>query len=732
MLMFTIRNNGKPLQSGKQQIEASLLKRAKRTLNSFKLIMAALLSIIFSSPSVMAEITFVETHLDASTPASLVNATDTIISPDGKNVYVVSWGSSSLSVFSRDVVTGNLTFIEELIDGQGGVTGLQTLFGIDISPDGSYIYTIAGGGSDQVISVFNRNSSTGILTLTAEYREGDDDGSGNIINGLSCALDLVVSPDGKNVYGIGTGGTGTLLVFNRDTITGTLTYSTVFTDGVDSIEGLSTSCSPNAGPINSIAISSDGAYLYNAASIDHSITMWNRDTETGALTYGETLSDGNADFDGLQGVTSLIISPDDTNIYVSGQGEHKIGVYSRNLSTGSLTFVEVQTDEIDNVNNLAGVRSLAISQDGMFVFASAINDHSISLFERNPSTGALTYSDDATDGLDGVDGLNQVSGMVVSPENTHLYAAAQADAAITVFSLPRPGIDLSTKNGVFNESDTALTLDNSLRLYDANSVNLTGGSVTISSGFIDGDILSATEAGSITTSYDAQTGILTLSGTDTLQTFQTVLRSVTFLKLGDDPTLGGNSVSRSIDFQITDDTDVSSVPATFTLAVNSENDSPVNTTPSDQSINSNETLTFSNSNAISIADIDLGSNDIEIALIITNGVVSLSETANLVFITGDGVDDASMVFRGTIININNALDGLTFTPDLDFIGIANIQILTSNINDTSTEGAPTDDDTLTIKVGTENASAEDIPTDTGGSIGWLMLLILGLLARCRK
>ena len=560
-------------------------------------ILLTLLSVLtFSLPSTMvrADVSFVETILDAASSANLQQATDTVVSPDGKFVYVISWGSSSLSVFSRDSSSGLLTFVEELKDGVNGINGLNTLFGIDVSLDGNNIYTIAGGGSDQTISSFKRDSITGKLTLVAEYTEGGNDGKGNTVTGLSCALDLVVSPDGKNVYGLGTG-SSSLVVFNRNGTTGELTYSTTFTDGVDGIDGLSTSCSPDAGPINSIAISPDGAYLYNAASGDNSITTWQRDVTTGALTYGNSLIDGIDGSDGLQGITSLIISPDGSTIYTSGQAENKLGVFNRSEVTGNVTFIEVQTDGSNGVNNIAGVRSLAISQDGKFVFASAITDNAITMFDRDNATGALTFNDDVTDSDPGVDGLGGVSGMVVSPENTHIYAAAQSDAAITVFSLPRPGITLSVSNAVFNKHDTALILDSALVLFDTNSINLSSGEVRISSGFITGDILAATDIGSITTSYDANTGVLTLSGIDTLENYQKVLRSVTFIHEGNNPTQDNTVVSRTIIFQIIDDTDLSSVPKVFSLVVNDATvpAAPVVTTPTNAEITSKNPYSIS-------------------------------------------------------------------------------------------------------------------------------------------
>ena len=60
------------------------------------------------------------------------------------------------------------------------------------------------------------------------------------------------------------------------------------------------------------------------------------------------------------------------------------------------------------------------------------------------------------------------------------------------------------------------------------------GSVTISAGFTTGDTLSWTDQASITASYDATTGVLSLLGDATLATYQTLLRSVAFSSSSED------------------------------------------------------------------------------------------------------------------------------------------------------------------------------------------------------
>jgi hypothetical protein len=107
----------------------------------------------------------------------------------------------------------------------------------------------------------------------------------------------------------------------------------------------------------------------------------------------------------------------------------------------------------------------------------------------------------------------------------------------------------------FTGGGSAVTLDSTLAVGDPDSLgDLNSGTVSIS-GFVSGDILSATTAGtSITASYNASTGVLTLSGTDTLADYKSVLDSVTysFNPSNGDPTGGGSHTSRTIDWVVGD------------------------------------------------------------------------------------------------------------------------------------------------------------------------------------
>jgi hypothetical protein len=135
-------------------------------------------------------------------------------------------------------------------------------------------------------------------------------------------------------------------------------------------------------------------------------------------------------------------------------------------------------------------------------------------------------------------------------------------------------------------------------------------------------------------------------------------------------------------------------------------------------LNEDTALVFSsgNANQISVADVDAGSNAIKITLTATNGTLTLSTTVGLSFTTGDGTADATMVFTGTLTNVNNALSGMSFNPTADFTGAASLQIISDDQGNTGTGGPLTDTDTVNITVN----AANDAPvlTTTGGNLSY--------------
>ena len=97
------------------------------------------------------------------------------VSPDSKNVYVVSYISDALVELDRDLLTGALSHGACLSEtGTGGVctngAAIDAPAGLTISPDGNYVY-VSAIGSDAV-SAFGRGPSTGLDPIGCTSRTG--------------------------------------------------------------------------------------------------------------------------------------------------------------------------------------------------------------------------------------------------------------------------------------------------------------------------------------------------------------------------------------------------------------------------------------------------------------------------------------------------------------------------------------------------------------------------------
>ncbi len=145
-----------------------------------------------------------------------------------------------------------------------------------------------------------------------------------------------------------------------------------------------------------------------------------------------------------------------------------------------------------------------------------------------------------------------------------------------------------------------------------------------------------------------------------------------------------------------------SVPITVTAV----NDAPVNTLPPSQSVAGGGVLNLGASSGavISIADIDAGLNAMRVTLSASTGTLTLASTAGLTFTSGDGSADSTMTFQGNIAAINNALNGMDYSPPLILLGNAFINITTSDLGSSGAGGAKTDADTLTIGTAPGNSA----------------------------
>lgn len=149
---------------------------------------------------------------------------------------------------------------------------------------------------------------------------------------------------------------------------------------------------------------------------------------------------------------------------------------------------------------------------------------------------------------------------------------------------------------------------------------------------------------------------------------------------------------------------------TVSINVSAVNDAPVVNVPGTQTISEDSILTFSsgNSNAITVSDVDATTG--QAILTVTNGVLTLNGTTGLTFADGDGTADATMTFTGTLASINAALNGLTFVPNGNFNGNAQLNLDVRDQGNSGTGGVRIGSGAVTIAVtGVNDAPVLNVP-----------------------
>lgn len=221
--------------------------------------------------------------------------------------------------------------------------------------------------------------------------------------------------------------------------------------------------------------------------------------------------------------------------------------------------------------------------------------------------------------------------------------------------------------------------------------------------------------GPSTITEDGSTGPIAFTIADVDSTVGTLLVSATSSNTALIPNgnlvLGGSGANRTITvtpaanasggpvtITLTVSDGAASTSTTFDVTVTAVNDAPVNTAPAAVAGHQDTPITFSTAgNRVAVADIDASGGMLEVTLAASDGgVVTLAGIGGLTFTTGDGTGDATMVFAGTVADINAALNGMVLTPGVGHVGVATLTITTDDGGNTGSGGAQSDTDVITI------------------------------------
>lgn len=311
-----------------------------------------------------------------------------------------------------------LHFVEAKRNGVDGVQGLGRAWAVAVSPDGKNVY--AAGFKDSSVVAFSRDPETGKLCFLEMHKQG----AGGA-DGIAGACSVSISPDGRHLYVAGHWD-HSIAVFSRDKASGHLKFVEAQRQGVHGVDGLNV--------VQGVTVSPDGKHVYAAAYRSYAVSVFRREHSTGRLTFVEIQRDGSGGVAGLQGASSIHLSPDGVSLYAAGYVDSALAVFRRNKETGGLVFLEAKRDREEGVHGLRGPCALSVSPDGKSLYVASSTDSAVTVFRRDPLTGQLAFLEAHQNGVSGLDGLSATQSVVVGPDGKRVYAAGWGDNTLVAFA----------------------------------------------------------------------------------------------------------------------------------------------------------------------------------------------------------------------------------------------------------------------------------------------------------
>ncbi|MDX6698496.1 MAG: hypothetical protein QOE65_1893 [Solirubrobacteraceae bacterium] len=309
------------------------------------------------------------------------------VSPDGTSVYVSGGDDGAVALFDRDTGTGVLTPAGCWRDtasaascGTNVADGLRGSEGIAVSPDDKNLYV--AGQTDSTVATFSRTpGATALSSPSCLENSGSPANCTTNTSGMLFPRELTVAPDGKGVY-MAAANTG-IAAFLRNTSTGALT-------------GAGTATGVNL-PVG-VTVSPDNAYVYAGAVNGRMVRTYSRDPTTAVLTVGDCAKDPSNVSDtcstvaeGLYGAEGVVASHDGANLYVGSLFDNAAVTLSRG-GAGTLGAVNCFRDNpggggCGSADGLLQSRGIAISPDDRSVYVVGQGDSALSMFSREVAAG---------------------------------------------------------------------------------------------------------------------------------------------------------------------------------------------------------------------------------------------------------------------------------------------------------------------------------------------------------
>lgn len=381
------------------------------------------------------------------------------VSPDGRNVYVASSTSDAIAIFKRDKRSGALVqpkgkggcIASRAGDKCGTAVGLTAPNSISVSRDGRNLY-VTSRDSNTVTAFARKRKSGALHQLPGGCISGLSLPGCTAGQALVAPDVIVASSDGKNVY-VGSFFGNAVASFARDPSTGALSQ---LTGTAACIAESNVACAPGIalGSPEGMAISTDGSTVYVGSALSNAVAILSRDPSTGALAQA---TDGsgcivNAPLTGcttgvqLAGANAVALSTDNRQAYVTSLLSNSTTSFDRS-STGTLTQKPYTTGCLIFLRAVGCSFGRAMSQpegidvapDGKNVYIAAFGTGAIDVLNRNRATGRVAQKPGLAGCLGRSTGCTPAratrgaSSIAISPDGRNVYATAFYSNAVDVF-----------------------------------------------------------------------------------------------------------------------------------------------------------------------------------------------------------------------------------------------------------------------------------------------------------
>lgn len=296
----------------------------------------------------------------------IFNPTYLTVSSDGEHLYSVSESvdSAAVAAYEVDASTGALSQINA-VAAEGGAPCY-----ISMDATEQWILTANYVGGNVAVFPVQDGGGIGPAAQVVQHR-----GSGANPDRQSAAHAHYFQTDPQNQFALASDlGIDQIRIYPFDAEQGRLDTSDV----------RPVSTPPGTGPRH-LAFHPTGEYVYMVGELSGTVTAYEYNAEEGRLTSIQTVSTVPDDFEGAARSADIHVHPSGTFLYASNRGEaNDIVRYSIDEATGRLS-VEGRTSEA-----IQWPRNFAISPSGTYLLVANRRSDSITVFQIDETTGALT------------------------------------------------------------------------------------------------------------------------------------------------------------------------------------------------------------------------------------------------------------------------------------------------------------------------------------------------------